>query len=186
MSRYEEILDHLGFLLTERDIIVQDLTPEQVLGLEEIHRKYPVIDKKNLPQLLKILQIILKLRINIDKLETNCIKTLERRELLKTQLKTETPIINTPNVTNTPNTPNTPSTESAPGATSTTTEPRVTPVTPVTPVTSSASSTADPELRVTSEVTSSASEVTSSASEVTPEASQAISPNQDPTGTEKP
>jgi len=103
MSRYEEILDHLGFLLKERDIIVQDLTPEQVQGLEEIHRKYPVIEKKNLPQLLKILQIILKLRINIDKLEANCIKTLERRDLLKTQLKTETPIINTPNTPNVTN-----------------------------------------------------------------------------------
>ena len=139
MSRYEEILDHLGFLLTERDIIVQDLTPEQVLGLEEIHRKYPVIDKKNLGQLLKILQIILKLRINIDKLEANCIKTLERRDLLKTQLKTETPIINTPNVNNNSGTTSHPE-----------------------PITSHP----DP---ITSEVTPSASEVTPSTSEVTSE-----------------
>ena len=139
MSRYEEILDHLGFLLIERDIIVQDLTPEQVLGLEEIHRKYPVIDKKNLGQLLKILQIILKLRINIDKLEANCIKTLERRDLLKTQLKTETPIINTPNVNNNSGTTSHPE-----------------------PITSHP----DP---ITSEVTPSASEVTPSTSEVTSE-----------------
>jgi hypothetical protein len=138
MSRYEEILDHLGFLLKERDIIVQDLTPEQVQGLEEIHRKYPVIEKKNLPQLLKILQIILKLRINIDKLEANCIKTLERRDLLKTQLKTETPIINTPN---TPNVTNN-------SATISTTEP--------------------------------------SSSPSVPGASQETSPNQVPTGPEKP
>ena len=36
MSRYEEILDNLGFLLIERDIIVQDLNEEQIKGLEEI------------------------------------------------------------------------------------------------------------------------------------------------------
>jgi hypothetical protein len=79
MSRYEEILDNLGFLLIERDIIVQDLNEEQIKGLEEINQKYPVIDKKNIPQLLKILQILLKLKIDIIKLETNCIKTLERK-----------------------------------------------------------------------------------------------------------
>jgi hypothetical protein len=146
MSRYEEILDHLGFLLIERDIIVQDLTPEQVIGLEEIHRKYPVIDKKNLPQLLKILQIILKLRINIDKLEANCIKTLERRDLLKTQLKTETPIINTPNTPNVTNNP----------ATISTTEP-------------SSAPTTEP-----------------SSAPTVPGASQETSPNQVPTGPEKP
>jgi hypothetical protein len=84
MSKYEEILDNLAFLLKERDIIVQDLTPEQVQGLEEINQKYPVIEKKNLPQLLKILQIILKLNIDVNKLEINCLKTLERE---KTKLK---------------------------------------------------------------------------------------------------
>ena len=84
MSKYEEILDNLAFLLKERDIIVQDLTPEQVQGLEEINQKYPVIEKKNLPQLLKILQIILKLKIDVNKLEINCLKTLERE---KTKLK---------------------------------------------------------------------------------------------------
>lgn len=80
MSKYEEILDNLAFLLKERDIIVQDLTPEQVQGLEEINQKYPVIDKKNLPQLLKILKILLKLKIDINKLEQNCLKTLEREK----------------------------------------------------------------------------------------------------------
>ena len=80
MSKYEEILDNLDFLLRERDIIIQDLTPEQVQGLEHINQKYPVIEKKNLPQLLKILKIILKLKIDVNKLEVNCLKTLEREK----------------------------------------------------------------------------------------------------------
>jgi hypothetical protein len=79
MDAYRDIITHLEILVEEPDIISQDLTPEQFAGLQKMSKKIKDYSNLTLPEMLKFVTKIIKLDINIEKLEQNCRKTIQRK-----------------------------------------------------------------------------------------------------------